>query len=337
MTRRRTSLYCSAFGVLTLLLTAQRLWGRHPGDANPLPGEVLLVHIQPVDPDFCDEPTITTCEEIVQHTAAAGQLEFDVFSYPLAWLPYAPDEIGLTSFAGEISWPAEWNLVSAEICNGGEGSIETNGPNQLTMDAEWPDCPGMNLDKPVLPVARIVLDVTVEGELRVETSGCSVGCPDSGTYSCWPDTGIGRAGGECGWCARECGMGWPCRLYHFAEILEIEVEEGASVMQSIDATAGLNCPPYPMAIGETSDEWLGVDIIWQNGYDCTIDVTADAGDLGQGVYQGWVRSVLECATCTPVIVTVLPPAQGIPEDQPTVDSRGLKVEDSWGRIKALYR
>jgi hypothetical protein len=47
-------------------------------------------------------------------------------------------------------------------------------------------------------------------------------------------------------------------------------------------------------------------------------------------YQDWVRTEVECVGCTRVILEVIDPTSGVPEDP-------AMLLNSWGQLKTLYR
>jgi hypothetical protein len=79
-----------------------------------------------------------------------------------------------------------------------------------------------------------------------------------------------------------------------------------------------------------SEGWMTVEseVIDFNRFSVT--VTVDATDLEEGNYQDWVRTEVECVGCTRVILEVIDPTSGVPEDP-------AMLLNSWGQLKTLYR
>jgi hypothetical protein len=331
---RETLCYLSRSGLVALLVLPAVLWGTpQPAEANPLPEGAILTHVQPVDPDFCNQCPITACDQIVQYTEETGILEFDLFVYPPG---YEPD-LTISRLEGLVEWPPQWQFIDYELCEGGQGTILVNG-NQAQLDIAWPACPQMNGE--VFLVARFIVDVTGYGSLGISELGAAVDlhCPPD-EYEMWAVGAVARAGVECSYCYTPCDLGWPCEPHLSPGVLELEVTEGESVRGQIHVYITGSDPDFPCGPNFVATEsWAALDVEWTDWNLCEIEVTADASALDRGIYEGWVRGEGDCVGCTRVVLTVLPGAQGVwDDDREAGEPQDPGTAVSWGRLKTLYR
>ncbi len=333
MQRKPIQLPARSVIVPWLALIVMAVFLSSPGQANPLPPGVLMVHVQPVDPDFCDQSPITSCDEIVQLTEEIGELEFDLFVHTFG---LGPPGTPLYDLQAIVSWPSAWSIVSAEICNEGEGSVGyVAGDNHAIVDISWPDCPLLTSDT-VFLACRILMNVTGDGIFHAYFQDGSLGCPPD-LEPLWLVDGAARAGIECAFCWQPCDFSTLCGGELSPTYLALEVVQGATTQGEINAhlwDAGMN-PCDPAFVGD--EDWMDIDVVWIGEYDRLLLVTADAANLDPGYYEGWVRSEDECVFCTRVGLEVLPSSQGIPEGPPAGSPEEPGLSNTWGQIKALYR
>ncbi len=193
------------------------------GGANPVPEAAQLFHVQSVDPGFCDACPIIYCGQIVQHTEEIGLLEFDLFIHA-PWVVWPPQ---IHSFATVVEWSADWGYVEAQICGGGEGSIELTSPNRAAVDIVWSDCPGWE-EGGVFLVARFVRDVTRSGSIRTtdwQQENISLRCPPD-TYQPWSMILAHTTARTCAYCPPLCDHGDPCHARFSPSSIDLEVVQG---------------------------------------------------------------------------------------------------------------
>ncbi|MCK4305119.1 MAG: hypothetical protein KAY24_12850 [Candidatus Eisenbacteria sp.] len=322
---------------LLLLLLLSAVWtSPQLAAANPLPPGVMLVHVQPVDPDFCDQSTITTCPQVVQYTEALGVLEFDIFAFPLEYVWTTP-EIAVYSLEVTVCWPPEWDFVDAQICGDGEGTIEQIGPNQATLSATWPACPLITSDDPLFLAGKFVMNVASDGEFHVYFNNGRMDCPPN-DFEIGLLEGAARAGVQCSYCFTPCDLGEACRPNLSPNTLELEAVQGEMAEGEIDVLVAGGDLTYPCDFtADCTEGWMSVQVIWIDEEEYLIHVTADASSLDAGSYQGWVRGNSECVDCTLVNFTVQA-IQGIPDgdDWSSADPKRPSAV-SWGKLKAFYR
>jgi hypothetical protein len=304
-----------------------------------------MFHVQPVDPYFCATCPITSCAEIIQHTEQTGVLEFDLFYHD----PFVvPPQI--YSLVANIEWSPLWTPLEAEICGGGEGSIELTGPNRATVDVIWPDCPQWGFDG-VFLVARFVFDVGGPGSIWTTDwleEHINLGCPPNLMHP-FDVLMASTTAGTCSFCPPRCDRQDPCHAYFYSGSIELEVAQGSV----IETTATVYCSGRwgvepCIADLTTTVEWMSWNesqIWWlSSGEVQELALTIDAQNLDPGTYEGWGRAAArcdyctetECVGCIAVDLTVLD-TQDIAEDEPSrgPDDRGSA--SSWGQIKATFR
>jgi hypothetical protein len=294
--------------------------------ANPLPTSAIFVHVQPVNPDFCDDNPIVSCPEIVQYTQASGLLEFDLFFYPMM----APPPLRISGFETAVEWPSTWDLVGWEICHGGEGTVDLNG-NQASIAINWPSCPTMTED--VFLVARLIINVTSHGHLDYSLGGGSsvrIGCPpDVEEWDTWQLSA--EAGVECSFCWMPCDFGDYCNPVPDPTLLELQVRQGETAQRDVhfDIVGGGLVYPCPV-IFVTTASWLTETHIELGWDEWLVTLEIDTSGLAPGYHQAWLRGEVECVGCTRVLLEVLPPITGVADPEPPAST-------SWGRVKTLYR
>jgi hypothetical protein len=299
-----------------------------PVAANPIPDSAVFTHVQPPNPTFCDRVSTMDCEQIVQYTEAIGQLEFDIFLWPVF---YTGEEVEALQFTA--TWPTSWGFVEGSLCNGAEGSINVQG-NLAAVSASWlPECPTMGTD--AFLVARIVLDVTGHGEFTYRYDlGCGVtwGCNEYPPFPLGALVGA-EAGIECDYCYTDCGFQMTCHPQLSPATLDVDVPQGLSDQYTIQATVySYEYPCTPSFSGTESWMSLAVEQIDWDIYSLTLTVDTQGMELGE--YSGWVIGQDDCRGCTRVNLTVTS-SQGIAE--PGDEAAPPGDATTWGQIKTLYR
>ena len=310
-------------GLALLLLSGLAIGGAVCAGANPLPMCATFVHVQPIDPSFCQTSTITLCSQIVQHTERDGPLEFDVF----IWIPFPQRFYDLQL---QVAWPESWNYIGWEPCHDGEGAIELQA-HGAALSVVWPDCPVVETQ--VFLAARLMLDVNGFGEMRTNAGQGWMHweCPEQ--YEVPVDAlGGAQAGVECAYCFQDCRFEGPSRPRLTPQTLVFELPQGESDQQMIEATV-VSWEPDPITFACT-ESWMDLDvqrIDWDHYH---VTVTASAQGLEPGDYQGWVRADGGCRDCARVDLTVLS-QQGVSDEDESAG--GSETSPSWGEVKSLYR
>jgi hypothetical protein len=298
--------------------------------ANPLPPGGLFVHVQPVNPSFCDECSFAYCEDLTQHTELTGLVEFDLFVYPLEFVWMMPD-VAFYQLAAELHWPSDWQLVSLELCGGAVGSIDPTGPGTAHLEAAWPNCPLLSESQRVFLAARLVLDVTHAGTFGATFLEGRMGCPPD-DFEIWLVDGFAQAGMECSYCYTDCYFEWLCEPQPDPTTLALEALAGDATGGQIHVLLLGWDPLYSCELNaEATADWLSCSLQQIDDDEYQIGLIADASGLEPGVYEAWVRAVSDCIGCTRVVFTVLA-VQGL-EEEPGADRLGI----SWGQLKTLYR
>jgi len=296
-----------------------------PASANPLPGGVVLVNVEPPDPAICSEGTITECAGITQYTTETGLLEFTVFVYTY----FLPE--GITGVETTLEWPAEWNLVEGDLCGASDGTFQVSS-NSVDITSYF-----VSEDPTVFvyPFARLLFDVTCEGQL-VGVGDCMMRWglpPDEGWEYIWVEPG--QAGCLCSYSYMTCDFESPCRPTMDPEQLMFELPEGESSQQMIHAHAPYG--PQCSSIFDPIGDWLNIEVYEVGSNEWDIVVTADATGLAQGEHTGWVRGLAQAPRCTEVTLFVTAGSQGMPDDWGPGATTEEGATTTWGAIKSLYR
>jgi len=303
-----------------------------PALANPLPEAVIYYHVQPVDPNFCTQTTVTSCPQIVQYTEATGIMEFDLFL-----MTAYGSELPVYGLETIVDWPWTWNLLEWEICNGGTGMVDIYY-NQAILDLSWPSCPPAG---ELFRAMRFVVEVTGYGNFGQHDwheSWIHVECPPD-VMDLSPMVASATAGVQCGYCFQPCDFHDPCHPHPTPESLELVLRQGQSVQREIDVFISGGEYPWPCPVTFVpSESWLTVDPVATDYNQWLLTVNIDATGLPLGYYEAWIRMVDECIGCTKVYLEVVDPLSAVPDDE---DSEGGDQEPrlpaTWGRLKALYR
>ncbi len=330
MMSRKPVIRCAA-----AVLVATLAWGimvvtTGPARANPLPPGGILIHVQPVNPDFCVTNPIADCAQIVSHTDADGVLEFDLFL-----LTFEFDRpVGIQSLLTMVQWPGQWTLLDYEICHGGEGPVEIIG-NQAIMDITWPTCPVWSDE--VFLAARFIIDVQGYGsfgQFEGFENTLVAGCPDS-PANAYLMVGRADAGVECTYCYTQCNLGSPCNPHPDPDVLELQVPVGQTVQRDIHVPIFGGDLVYPCPTTFVADEsWMSLDYEEIGWNDYMVTLTVDTSELQEGFYDGWVRAMDQCVGCTWVNLEVMPPTAVGDYDLPDGPE---PVASTWGLVKVLYR
>jgi hypothetical protein len=306
--------------LLALFLGPVLLLAHLPGVlfANPIT-EIVLFDVRSEPPP---NPPLESCEELMQHSFGTGERYVDAYFYPLAYIP--PEGLGIEQLEIGFDWPAEWELIDAWGPYEGSGTFTQNAPQGYLLDWTWPDCPIIPSPHGVFRVATFLVNVTGEGYFRGHAYAGAFCYPAVQTF--YSPHGLwsgGQAGLECAFCDWRCDLLFPPNDPHLEpEVLPLEVTAGETTQGEIEVTLYYWNPPYGVDYEATAG-WLALEVTVLGTYEHLLTVTADAAALDPGEYSAWVRATADCAECTQVLLSVLPP--------------GTAVEGAtWGQVKALY-
>jgi hypothetical protein len=288
-----------------------------PAAANPLPPAMLFAHVHPWESDFCETNPITECEQIIQYSAATGDVEFDLYYLGMA------DE--LSSVDLEFFCPAGWSFFDFENCSAGITQADVY-PSHCIL--HWSFDPPIPVDS----FAPLLL-----GRLRVYVGGFGSLLWSHGWYEGSPISDILPMGpamagvGDC-FCYTRCSdLSLACGMVLDPSRLELEVEVGGIVEGLLQGPARYDEHLELCPIDFVCDEpWVALSVEWPEYNWAEVTVTVDATDLSLGYHSAVVRAESECVECSEVIVFVGDPS-GIPEDGPAYTTVSL------GKIRSLYR
>lgn len=274
-------------------------------NANPYPSAGLMIHVQEVDPTFCETNPMTSCADLVLATDQSGLLEFDLFvqrdlSDPL-------DVVSCT-----LGWTAGWTFQSVEFC-AGVGVFELAGDG-IDLLVNTP-----SVTDPFFLLARVVIDVTSYGRIRGDGWIHYEAGWEEYLYNSPTD-----AGRTCGTCLADCNYDDECKPIVDPYNLYFEVAQGETAQGQFDLLVS-SFTGWPCALTAEADApWLALTLE-EVSYEVYIGhVTVDATGLSVGEYTSWIRCWTEvCERCVEVHLAV-------DEATPTVPA-------SWGMIKTLYR
>ncbi len=301
--------------------------------ANPATPDYYVVHVQPVDADFCDAHDITDCNQLVTHTEATGILEFDLFAH-LTEYDWTQTIQGLSA---EISWPEWWDFVEGQVCSGGEGAVERISSTTARLSGSWDECPIFN-DAGLFLVGRVIMDVSFDGALEVFTFDAATACSPDGDF--WPLWGRALAGAECSYCYVGCNWDVPCYSWMAPNLIELEAIGGefvfAETYVEIWDDILIGCSVSEMDFGKTMD-WMEMAVDILSGNRAKISLMATTAAMEPGIHTGYVTAEFPseyggCRTCAKVVLRVFD-EQDVPI--PSDDEPGGGT--TWSDVKRHYR
>ena len=270
-----------------------------------------MFNVGPYEPDFCWDPSITSCEQCAQWTEAVGWLDFGVFLDDPFW--FFDGEI--QQIVLDLHLPPSWvlsTLSDFEIC-GGPGNftlVQTGDATfRCTVDYDMPRFVG-----DFAPIGRFFIGVDSYGSLDV--SAVIDGEPDI-----WVTPA--EAGVQCTyhfrWCDEAEQYNEACNYALEPQILELAAVQGGTDSGVVLADPNMICP-----VEFTADaEWLTLELHQNDPPNVDVTVTANAGSLPVGVHETWLRAEAESRSCTRVIFRV----------EASTPVRPM----SWGKTKAIFR
>jgi hypothetical protein len=299
--------------------------------ANIAPPTMLLVHVQPLDPNYCHLPGIYSCADLKQGTDEAGDLLFVIY------LQTVSGDYGIWTLDFTVRFDWGWSLWGWESCVDANFSYDWNGGNEITFHYVFPDCPVLDYFVPVLALG---ITVNNDGCLEVDSDGslwwgCHVGHDD------WEESPLGgkaEAGAECAYaCVRDCdAFGSTCQSQLTPEELHFEVQQGhaGTQMMHLTTTGG----GVGSVVFDATEGWLSFVVTGIDYTNADVAVTANPGDWGltPGEYTAWARATCDGRDCSRIYLTVTEEApQSIPDDG--ASSPPEPKPSTWGAVKDLYR
>lgn len=280
-----------------------------PASANPSMETFILTHVQPLEDTLCGWMPFWYCTGLRESTALMGPLEFDLIS--------RSPELYCDELTLAVSWPADWVLVSAEVCGPGPASFE---PAESGGVIRMPDLEGLAWSPGGFGMAKLVLNVTSPGWFEVTKS----------TDCEWILSSGARAGSSCG----DCVILDPCTHEDLgrpvADLETLELQAGAGSPASGQFRArNVRVSDYGSLSFVASENWMTLDVQTEGdpgSVDYVVTVNTSPDLTNPGVYGGTVEvHAPACHECVQVVLTVTD--EGHPAAQP----------ETWGSVKSRYR
>lgn len=303
------------WGSLAALVLAAPL-----AQANPLPVCFLFVHVHPWVSNFCTTNPITECAQVVQHTEADGDLEFDLFMDNRNLQGVGIEEYQTVRL--DVRWSPSWTYQYAENCRGGAVEEELLADRAI-LDFTF-SSPVPVTGSELTHLGRVRMDVNGFGDLYVYNGSVN-------GLEVWCGSNRAQAGVECAYCLTTCGW-WPgCGAQLTPEVLNLDVLQGSTAEGTFHADINHDHQYLPCPVEYVSDDpFVHLDVQYAGGFDADIQVTVDASELPLGITEAIVRAESDCRHCSRVVINVLE-STAAPEGDP------LERTTSWGAIKMLYR
>jgi len=217
--------------------------------ANVLPPTMLLVHVQPWDPNYCDLPGVNGCEDLVQTTGETGELLFVVYLVCGYSLPGR-----LASLDFTLQWEPGWWFYDLANCTGAEFSYDYDYDNHVTLHFTWPEHAYV---EPFMPLCASVMGVN-HGCIEV-LDDATIQWMDQygGGWYETPLPGSAEAGVECEYtCLLDCDQ-WTCLPHLTPEELHFELSKG-EVGQGLLQSVVTGCAAWPCQFDAT-EPWVRLE------------------------------------------------------------------------------
>lgn len=297
--------------------------------ANVTPPTMLLIHVQPFDPSYCDLPGIEGCEDLAQTTSESGWLLAVVYLVCGYSLPGSPVSLDFT-----LQWSPGWGFGGVANCTDAEFSYDYDYGNRATLHFDWPEHAYV---EPFMPLCAFELDVAVHDCVEVLGDATIQWTDGHGWW--WyeaPVPGRAEAGVECEYaCLVSChDWGYVCAIHLAPEELSFELPQGA-VGQGLLQSVVTGCTAGPSGFDAT-EPWVTLEVTQTSGTTHDVGVTVNTAGLAVGEYEARVRATYDTRDCSRIHLTVTEPdPQTIPADEtpPAEDAQPR----SWGGVKDLYR
>jgi hypothetical protein len=288
---------------------------------------MLLIHVQPWDPSYCDLPGVNDCEDLVQTTSQTGELLFVVY---LVCAYNMPGRLVSADFT--LQWNPHWWFYDLANCTGAEFSYVYEYGDRITLHFHWPEHAYV---EPFMPLCTFVMGVGAHDCMEV-LDDATIGWANQygGIWYEPPLPGRAEAAVECEYtCLLDCDR-WNCMPQLTPEELHFELSQdqaGHGLLQSVVA----GCAAGPCQFDAT-EPWVTLQVTQTSGTTHDIDVTVKSGGLAVGEYEAWVRATYDTRDCSRIFLTV---TEGNPQSIPESDasSPGESKPTTWGGVKELYR
>jgi hypothetical protein len=296
---------------LRVLIAAILLIAASPAAANIATG-ILLTHVRPYD-EYA--PPIADCDQLSTHTSADGWVDFEIYAFPaFVGSPYGADECHF-----QFTWPAEWDFDQGwyPIPHGGTGTVNAVG-NHAWVDLTYPGCPTTQGD--LFLLLKLSFWVDGYGELAPVDyySDISLCFPYNDTLYSMPGYGA-QAGVVCDYGYADCDEYSHCQPDALTPLLELQVNQGDTVVRSLDFVVWGSCQP----VFAVTEPWMSIAVGQPNADDhYPVTLTVNTEGLALGDHEGYVSATDHGAACSLIALTVL-------------DLTGVQTT-SWGRVKSLY-
>lgn len=295
--------------------------------ANVTPPTMLLIHVQPWDPNYCDLPGVNDCEDLVQTTSQAGELLFVVY---LVCAYNMPGRLVSADFTLQWSWA--WWLYDLANCTGAEFSYDYDYENRITLHFHWPEHAYV---ESFMPLCTFVMGVGAHDCMEV-LDDATIGWANQyrGMWYEPPLPGRAEAAVECEYtCLLDCDQ-WNCMPQLTPEELHFELykgEVGLGLLQSVVT----GCAAWPCQFDAT-EPWVRLEAKPTSGTTHDIYVTVDTADLAVGEHEARVRATYDTRDCSRIFLTV---REGNPQTIPDDGAAGpdASKRTTWGGVKELYR
>jgi hypothetical protein len=320
MTRQRA--YCAI-----LVCLAAPLAAAPAARANITPPSMLLVHVQPLDPNYCNLPGIYYCGNLTQETDQTGDLLFVIY------LQSSWGYDGISSLDFTVRFDPGWSLWGWESCVDANFTYDFEYGSEITLHYSFPDCPVLPA---FVPVFAMGVTVNNDGCLEVESGGSLQWC---GYDHWWEDPlgGKAEAGVECAYsCVRNCGPWSSTCLPQLApEEVHFEVPQGHAVTKMMHLTTtggGVGSVAF-----DATEPWLSFSARTTDPTNADVSVTVDAGAWGlpPGEYSALARATCDGRACSRITLTVTEAPQSVPDDESSPPSGATPT--TWGGVKNLFR
>jgi hypothetical protein len=296
---------------LRILVVAILLAAAIPAGANVV-SSILITHVRPYD-EYA--PPIDDCDQLSTHTSADGWVDFEIYAFPASvGSPYGVDECNF-----QFTWPEEWYFDQGwyPIPHGGTGTVQVVD-NHAWVDVTYPGCPTTQGD--LFLLLKLSFWVGGYGELAPVdySNGIGICYPWQWDIDYLPGYGA-QAGVVCDYGYADCDETWGCRPDAQTPLLELQVNQGDTVVRSLDFVVYGTCHP----VFAVTEPWMSIAVGQPNADDhYPVTLTVDTEGLALGDHEGYVSATDLGAACTLVALTVL-------------DLTGVETM-SWSRVKSLY-
>ena len=330
MTHARVSLAGIRVGFIWVAGLAAVLVGAPGVRANMQPPTMLLIHVQPWDPNYCDLPGVNSCADLVQTTSATGDLL--VVVYMVCGGGYAPGPLTSLDFTLQWGWSSWWGYYGdLANCTDAQFSYEDNS-SSVTLHFDWPNHP---YPPGFMPLCAFWTNAGGHDCIEVLDDGTIHWGYPQGWYET-PLAGKAEAGVDCEYsCLLDCDP-WSnnCVPQLTPEELHFELPQGQEadgLLQSVVTGGWAGECQF-----DATEPWVTLDVTQTSSHTHDVRVMVNALGLAVGEYEARVRATCDARDCSRIYLTV---REGNPQDIPEDDAPppDESAPTTWGGVKELYR